>query len=429
MLATLQALFNALRTTATAEARSLSRVLFFLIMSTYTMAAIQAAFGSQQNAVLIIGVIVIFLNVFQLFRVGRLIRLTAVGEALELARVTPTQAGIISNKLISTYWQIAVQLTVIISVFCIATPFMPLWRAWWVPIVWPTLFVFAGVALGSVGRKFFRLALTLEILALIFAVSNVMFPQINAQLRIGELSSRFIKTDLADDVNAIEGIRKSQRDAEIKRDLSEVSEWVQKNPNGKYSDDYSKFLESIKSGERKTLNEIRYEILHPPIKPPKSSEEKPSPEWEKVSDCQIHFSGRTFSTTVGPDGERANTGEVYTECFLENGYDYKITFSGEYTKKLITQEHKVSWRGFNPQSQGIAKPFPDYDFGALMLRIGNQVGIHPEKGKDFVVFAPMDSEKVFAEINVNRDPEEYHDSKGSKLKNSTLSIKIERRPL
>ena len=163
--------------------------------------------------------------------------------------------------------------------------------------------------------------------------------------------------------------------------------------------------------------------------PPASKTGGNAPEWETVGNCPIHFSGRTFSTTVGPDGERANTGEVYTECFLENGYDYKITFSGEYTKKLITQEHKVSWRGFNPQSQGIAKPFPDYDFGALMLRIGNQVGIHPEKGKDFVVFAPMDSEKVFAEINVNRDPEEYHDSKGSKLKNSTLSIKIERRPL
>jgi len=155
-----------------------------------------------------------------------------------------------------------------------------------------------------------------------------------------------------------------------------------------------------------------------------------APEWEIAKDCPINFSGRTFSNTVGPDGERAYTGEVYTECFLETGYDYKITFSGEYTKRLITQEHRVSWRGFSPQSQGIVKPFPQYEVGALTLRIGSKDGLHPEAKKDFIVFTPTEAVKIFAEVNVNREEAEYRNPKvGSKLKNSTLSIKLERRPI
>lgn len=155
------------------------------------------------------------------------------------------------------------------------------------------------------------------------------------------------------------------------------------------------------------------------------------PKWETVKECPIHFSGRIFSDTVGPNGERPLTGEVYTECFLKFGYEYKITYSGEHTKYLITKRYPhISWRGWRPQSQGMNKPFPDYNFGALMLRIGNQEGFHPQEKQDFIIFTPKENVKIFGELNVNREYDEYFNPNvGSKIKDSTLSIKIERRPI
>lgn len=437
MLATLQALYIALRTAATSEARSLSRVLFFLIMNLYIVATAQSVFGHFREAMLIFGIIIVALSVIQLFRVDRLIRLTAIGETLELARITPRQPGIISNKLIDVYWGIAIKLTVIITAFCIATPFMPLWREWWLPIIWPTIFILIAIGLGSIGTGFFKFLLVIEMLALIFITMTVMFPQVTAQLRIGELRNMVLRSDLADDVNNIDKIRQQQRDAEIKRDLEEISRWVQGNPNAKYHEDYSKFLQSVKNGERKTLNEIRYDILHPEVKVEKEKSDSVStpPEWElykKPDECKFDFSGRgVFANTVGPNGERANTGEVYSGCFLERGYEYKITFKGEYEKFFERLPfYKISWKGWTPQSERINKPFADYEFGALMLRVGNQHGIHPERDLDYILISDMENSRIFGELNINREIGEYvHPDVGSKIKNSTLSIKIERRLL
>jgi hypothetical protein len=163
-----------------------------------------------------------------------------------------------------------------------------------------------------------------------------------------------------------------------------------------------------------------------------SNIEGSAPEWEMVKDCPIHFSGRIFSNTVGPNGERANSGEIYSECFMEVGYDYKVTYSGTYSEFFVRKPwyDNISWQGWNPQSQGIDKPFPSYNYGALMLRIGNKESLHPESGKDFIVFTPTEAVKIFAELNINReDGEYYHLTEGAKLKNSTLSLKLERRPL
>lgn len=436
MLATLQALYIALRTAATSEARSLSRVLFFLIMNLYIVATAQSVFGHFQEAMLIFGIFIVALSVIQIFRVDKLIRLTVIGETLELARITPRQPGIISNKLIDVYWGIAIKLTVIITAFCIATPFMPLWREWWLPILWPTIFILVAIGLGSIGTGFFKFLLVIEMIALILITATVIFPQVNAQLRIGELKNRFLRSDIADDVNDIDKIRQQQRNAEIKRDLEEISRWVQENPNAKYSEDYLKFLQSVKNGERKTLNEIRYEILHPEVKvKEKSDSTLTPPEWELYKDfgeCKFVFSGRgVFSNTVGPNGEKAGTAEVYSGCFLEQGYEHKITFKGGY-KNLFKRLpfHEITWKGWDPQSENIRKPFPEYPYGALMLRIGNQHGIHPEKGQDFIIISDMEGANIYGELNKNREHGDYvHPTMGSKVVESTLTIEIRRRPL
>ncbi|EKE21410.1 MAG: hypothetical protein ACD_7C00253G0002 [uncultured bacterium] len=158
-----------------------------------------------------------------------------------------------------------------------------------------------------------------------------------------------------------------------------------------------------------------------------------TPEWEKIADCPIHFNGRVFSDTVGPNGERPNTGEVYSGCFVEVGYEYKITFSGDYSQffKHLPWYKKLSWSGWNPQIQDAIKPFPNYNYGALMLRIGAQNGLHPEKGKNFITFTPTDPAKILGELNITQREDSYIDqsSVGNKIQDSTLSIKIERRPL
>ncbi|NCA94018.1 MAG: hypothetical protein EOM84_02440 [Sphingobacteriia bacterium] len=422
MIATLQALFNALRATATSEARSLTRVLFFLVMSAYTMAAIQAVLGNNRQFMLILGILIIFLNAFQLFRISRLIRLTAVGEALELARIVPNQTGIISNRLIDTYWQIAVQLTVIISVFCITTPFMPLWRDWWIPIVWPTLFVFAGVALGSFGQRFFRLALTVEILALIFIVSTVMFPQISAQLRIGELSKRFLRTDIADDVNIIERTRQSQRDAEIKMNLSEISDWVEKNPNGKYPDEYSRFLESVKNGERKTLREIRFEILHPKISTPTVKKNG----WEKVEEKVVDFS-RVEVSSITPEQHIA---KIPLPVSIGSG-NYKIKLQGSYDFFLGGRWIEFPWQG-NDRLVAFPdkKEFSELQNGAVVILKGGE-NITPMSEDGAVVNLSGKIDKMTIKINTffKNKGEYIHPSGGFILRNSEnkpLKIIIEK---
>ncbi|KKP67121.1 MAG: hypothetical protein UR66_C0009G0100 [Candidatus Moranbacteria bacterium GW2011_GWE1_35_17] len=167
----------------------------------------------------------------------------------------------------------------------------------------------------------------------------------------------------------------------------------------------------------------------PPVLKPEGS----APEWEKVADCPIHFVGRVFDNRVGPNGERPNTGEVYSGCFVEVGYEYKITFSGDYSQffKHLPWYKKLSWSGWNPQIQDAIKPFPNYNYGALMLRIGAQNGLHPEKGKNFITFTPTDPAKILGELNITQREDSYIDqsSVGNKIQDSTLSIKIERRPL
>lgn len=175
-------------------------------------------------------------------------------------------------------------------------------------------------------------------------------------------------------------------------------------------------------------------LSSPTAKPTAASSTAPgkAPEWELVKDCPIPLSGRIFSDTVGPNGERAHTGEVYSGCFVEIGYDYKITYSGKYSQWFTSDPwfNGLTWKGWNPQSQIIDKPFSELNYGALALRIGNKECLHPEGKKDFIIFTPSQDAKIFSELNISRDESEYHHPKvGSKIKNSTLSIKLERRPL
>lgn len=161
----------------------------------------------------------------------------------------------------------------------------------------------------------------------------------------------------------------------------------------------------------------------------KNQEQKPLVQLETVGNSPIIISGRTFSMNVGPDGERAGTGEIFTGIILEPGYSYHLILSGEFIKRFFKKSEKFNWRGWNPQSQGINKPFSSFPYGALMLRIGNKQGLHPEDGKDYVVYTPNQHERVFVELNINREFDDYYDSRGVKISNSTLSLKVERRPI
>lgn len=157
-----------------------------------------------------------------------------------------------------------------------------------------------------------------------------------------------------------------------------------------------------------------------------------SSQWEKMKDISLPFTGRIFNETAGPDGEKIGTGEVNTGLVLENGYDYKITFSGTYSEWFTSDPwfDNISWTGWNPQSAGMKKPFPSHPYGALTLRISDKDGLHPKKGEDFIIFTPNGDNKVFAELNINRELVEYVNPKiGRKIKNSTLSLKVERRPI
>lgn len=157
-----------------------------------------------------------------------------------------------------------------------------------------------------------------------------------------------------------------------------------------------------------------------------------SSPWTKVKDTPLPFTGRIFNESPGPDGEKNGTGEVFTGLVLEIGYDYKITFSGTYSEWFTSDPwfDNISWTGWNPQSARMKKPFPTHPYGALMLRIGDKSGLHPQEGQDFIIFTPNGNEKVFAELNINRELVEYFNPRvGRKIKNSTLLLRAERRPI
>ncbi|MEF3691862.1 MAG: hypothetical protein V3574_02265 [Candidatus Moraniibacteriota bacterium] len=156
------------------------------------------------------------------------------------------------------------------------------------------------------------------------------------------------------------------------------------------------------------------------------------PEWETVGNFPIHFNGRIFSSTVGPNGERAGTAEIYTDSFVKFGYRYKISFHGDYSKYFMTDPwyNNISWRGWTPQNSNVKLPYPKHQNMSLVLRIGNVEGLHPDKKNDFIIFVPTEDAKIFAELNINREEAEYyHPKEGLKVKKSTLFIKLERQPI
>ncbi|HFC76715.1 MAG TPA: hypothetical protein ENJ27_00605 [Candidatus Moranbacteria bacterium] len=429
MLQTFQALFRALRTASTAEARSMSRVLYFYIFSGYTLAAIQAAVPNLHNMIVILGLAIIGANAFQLFRVGRLIRLTAVGEALELARVIPIEEGITANKLIGLYWDIAIQLFIFMTGFCLLVPYLSLQREWWLAIAWPTLFILIGILFGMLGRVFLRIVSTTMLLLVMATVLSATFPQVNAQLHLGGILSRILPNELADQVNTISELREQQRKSQIKSDLEEVRIWVAEYPNTPYPEDFRKFLDAVSNGNPKTLSEIRAEILwekenSPP--PPKSK--KKIGKWENVGIFPIPIDKKMFNLVSGRNGERAGTGEMWIPYILLPDWEYKITFSGGY-QKLFWHLPWISipYRGDDGVAgQGVRKPFK-LPYGALVLRVG-KVSIFPAENTNSVFCQAKNTTKIFAELNINREPAEYYTPKlGFKLRNKNLSIKIERR--
>lgn len=268
---TLQALFSALRTGANAEARSLYRILCFYIISGYSLGAIQAAFHWDWIHSLIVGlgIAIIAVNAYNLFRINRLIRFTAVGELLEVSNIIPNTTGITSNDLIKMYWNIAVQLLIFMTGFCLLIPHLSLYREWWLALAWPTMFIFVAIVFGALGRWFLRLVSSVAILGVIAVVLSATFPQIDAQLHLGFLLERVLPNKIADGVSSIDTLRKKQRENQIATDLEEVKNWIATNPNAPYPKDYERFLYSVRNnGTQKTLSEIRKEIIQgvPPQK-------------------------------------------------------------------------------------------------------------------------------------------------------------------
>lgn len=423
MLATLQALFNALRATATYEARSLSRMLIFLIATAYSLSFAQSIFGQlSDEAVFIFGIIIIALNIYQIFRIRRLISVTAIGETLELARVLPTQAGVISNKLIDVYWQVAVSLAAIISVFCLTTPFMPLWRYWWLPTVWPTIFIFLGIVFGSFSKGFFKLILAVEIIAFTLIAFSMMFPQMKAHSQFGRLSEMIMPSDIADNVNSIDNLRKSQRDDEIRRNLEEVSTWVKKNPNTEYPKDYQFFLESQRIGGRKTLNEVRFEILHPRASTPTAKKTG----WQKVEKKVVDFS-RVEVLSITPEQHIAT---IPLPVSIGSG-NYRIKLQGSYDFFLGGRWIEFPWQG-NDRLVAFPdkKEFSELQNGAVVILKGGE-NITPMSEDGAVVNLSGKIDKMTIKINTffKNKGEYIHPSGGFILRNSEnkpLKIIIEK---
>ncbi|MDD5652162.1 MAG: hypothetical protein PHX98_02060 [Candidatus Moranbacteria bacterium] len=157
-------------------------------------------------------------------------------------------------------------------------------------------------------------------------------------------------------------------------------------------------------------------------------------KWELVGEFPVPLSGNTFNSRgPGAHGARMNTGEVYL-CSLEQGYKYRFTLSGEYDIFGNHSWARLSWRG-GQSGQGFRPPFRALNRGALALRIGSTEGLHPQTGNSFEYLVASGKEDIFAEININRELVVYYNpakntgQAGGKLRNSTLSVKIERMPL
>jgi hypothetical protein len=158
---------------------------------------------------------------------------------------------------------------------------------------------------------------------------------------------------------------------------------------------------------------------------------------ELVGNFPIYLSGNSFNRSMGKNGERQGTGEIFIPHLCEAGYQYFFTLSGDFEKVFWHLPFvKISWQGNDAVAgQGINKPFPNLQYGALTLRIGNKEGLIPMAGKNELSAMIISPTAIFSEININREIDEYYDpttkglDAGNKLQKSNLSIKIERRRL
>lgn len=167
-----------------------------------------------------------------------------------------------------------------------------------------------------------------------------------------------------------------------------------------------------------------------------SAVKNPTPR-ELVGSFPIYLSGNSFNLQVGKNGERRGTGEIFIPHMCEAGYQYFFTVSGEYEKFFWRLPYKkITYSGNDAVAgQNVRKPFPILPYGALTLRIGDKDGLVPMSGKSEIQAMIISPTPIFAELNINREIGDYFDAravdsdKGNKLKNSTLSVKIERRRL
>lgn len=166
-----------------------------------------------------------------------------------------------------------------------------------------------------------------------------------------------------------------------------------------------------------------------------SSSNPQSVSRELVGNFPVYLSGKSFNIREGKDGERQGTGEVFIPHLCETGYQYFFTLSGDFEKLFWhPPTKKISWQGNDSVAgQGVNKPFPNLQYGALTLRIGNKEGIFPSVANGEIGMMIVAPTPIFAEVNISREIGNYIDTtpvqQGEKLKNSTLSIKIERRRL
>ncbi|MDX9913405.1 MAG: hypothetical protein RBS77_02400 [Candidatus Moranbacteria bacterium] len=156
---------------------------------------------------------------------------------------------------------------------------------------------------------------------------------------------------------------------------------------------------------------------------------------ETVGNFPVYLSDSAYNQWPGKNGERQGTGDIFIPHVCEAGYEYFYTISGEFEKLFWRPPFKkITWQGNDALAgQGVNKPFPNLRYGALTLRIGDKEGIFPSRTNGEIKAIITAPTPVFIELNINREIGEYLDTAptnhGSKLRNSTLSIKIERRRL